>query len=153
MNETDQAAILLETGGRAGVAPDWISARLAMQYYAEPVNAFHTFAEGRLKIHESDLRQLADRLRALIDADDASKNFAFTPAADPSFRLAAARLAPDEPFHFEVEATLDLHAVQPGAPGAASGENQLTLKLRTTQGRMERFLAEALKEMDAALMA
>jgi len=168
-NETDQAAIVLEVSGRAGIAPEWIGARMGMQYYVEDVNAFHTFAEAKLRIHEGDLKRLADHLRGLIDTEDDSKNFHFEPQVlpalsavegsevegpqkEPGFAFSCARLAPDKPFHFAVEAALDLKTFVPGSPAAAPRENRLTLKLVTTEGRMERFLAEVLKEMDTVLM-
>lgn len=151
-NESDQAAIVFEVYGRPGIAPEWIGARLAMQHYAESVNAFHTFAEGRLKIQEPDLRRLARLLRGLVEVEDESRNFCYEPEAEASFGLACARLAPAHPFYFLVEAALDLKAVLPGSSSARYRENRLTLRLQTTEARMERFLAELLKEIDSALM-
>lgn len=152
-NEADQAAIVLEVSGRTGIAPEWIGARMGMQYYVEDVNAFHTFAEAKLRIHEADLQRLAGHLRGLIDAEDDSRNFRFELQKEPSFQFSCARLAPERPFHFAVEAGLDLKTFVSGSQATAPRENRLTLKLLTTEGRMERFLAEVLKEMDAVLMS
>ena len=149
LNDTDQLAIIFDIGGRRG---ERFAARLAFQHYAEPHNAFHTFAEARVEIHEADLRNFATHLREFGLAEDDSRNFRYEPGVEPSFDFEFGKTPEGELGPYIASAGVDMNRVLRMTQPVPFRENRLALRLRTTHARAQRFLAELLKETDSALL-
>lgn len=145
-NESDQFAILFDVAGRNDHDPDWITARVAMQYHGEELNALRTFLQATIDIYESDLIYFTEQLRAFGTVTDESKNFEFEPEVEPSFHFSFQRVPHNKSYCRVVSFAIDLKRVIKMLIPCAYRENRITLKVHTTEERIKTFSTEFLEE-------